>query len=89
MSRKFYRMCILYEKDTFVNYLSNGTLGTTVAVLEAELQQFPYSVVFADFFVHTSTWELMNRRMLLNPPKIALLGNCRSLASIRVTNIER
>ena len=62
MSKKFYRMCILYKKDTFVNYLLNGTLGTTVALFEAELQQFLCSVIFRGFWVHTSTWELMNRR---------------------------
>ena len=75
------------QKDTFVHYLSSGTLGTTVALLEAELQQFPCSVIFGGFWVHTSTWALMNRRKLLNPPKIALLGNCRSSASIRATNV--
>ena len=42
-------MCILYKKDTFVHYLSNGTLGTTVALLEAELQQLPNRAIFGGF----------------------------------------
>ena len=77
------------QKDTFVHYLSNGTLGSIVALLEAELQQFPCKVIFGGFWVLTSAWALMNRKKLLNRPKIALLGNCSSSASTRATNVPK
>ena len=74
------------QKDTFVHYLSNGTLGSIVALLEAELQQFPCKVIFGGFWVLTSAWALMNRKKLLNRPKIALLGNS---ASKRTTMLPK
>ena len=81
--------CAFHTKRYFCPFFSNGTLGTTVALLEAKLQRFLCRVIFGGFWVQTSTWVLMNRRKSLNPPKIALLGNCRSSASIRANNVPK
>ena len=35
---------------SFVHYLWNGTLGTFVALLEAQLQQLPYRAIFGGFY---------------------------------------
>ena len=38
-----------YKKNTFAHYLSNGILGTYVALMDAELQQLSYRLFSADF----------------------------------------
>ena len=56
-------------KDSCVQYLSHGTLGSSVALSEAELQLLLCRAFFGRFRVLTNTWALMNRRKLQNPPK--------------------
>ena len=63
--------------------------GSLYCAETARAQMFLCTVIFGGFWVHTSTWALINRRKLLNPPKIALFGNCRSSASIRATNVPK
>ena len=56
------------QKKSFSHYLLSGTLGTFVALMEAELQQLLYRVFFGGFRALTGTWALMNRRKYQNPP---------------------
>ena len=42
-------LCQSDINDTFLHYLSNGTLGTFVALLEADLSRLLYMVIYGGF----------------------------------------
>ena len=52
--RTFYKDVHYIRKDNFVRYLSNGTFGTFVALMEAELQQLLCRVIFGGFWALTT-----------------------------------
>ena len=77
------------QKDTFVHYLSNGTLGTFVALMEAELLQLPSRAIFgrfSNFFLFMSAQALVSTQ---KPPNITLHGNCCNSASKRATMLPK
>ena len=50
--RDFFLESVFFKTNSFSNYLLNGTLGTLVALMEAELQQLP-RVFFGGFWALT------------------------------------
>ena len=66
------------KKNTFVQYLSNGTMGTFVALKEAELQKLPSKVFFGVF---SNFLLFMNAQVLVctqKPLNITFHGNTRA-----------
>ena len=81
--------CAFYKKISFVHYLSNGTLGTFVALMEAELRQLLCRVIFArfcNFLLFLSAQVLVSAQ---NLPNITLHSNCCSSASIGAKKVPK
>ena len=86
----FRKVYFITKKNRFTHYLSNGTLGALLGLLEAELQQLSYRANFGrfcNFLLFMSAAQVLVSAQ--NPPKITLHGNCCSSASIRATKVPK
>ena len=73
-NKTFYQKVYFILKYGFVQYLSNGTMGTSTAHMKADLHQLPCNVVFGRVWALTNIWQFIYRRKLQSLPKIILHG---------------
>ena len=53
-----------------LDILSDGAMGTSVALIEGKLRQLPCGFIFGGFWALTGTWALMNRSLHIWATKI-------------------
>ena len=78
-----------YKKNTFAHYLSNGILGTDVALLDAELQQLSYRAFFSRFCNFLLFISAQVPVSVQNPPEIILHSNCYNSAPMKATKVPK